>query len=310
MQLSGPQIKQLQQAILKGFDSASLKQLVLFELNEDLGSIVESGPFTDVAFNLIGWANRTGQVELLIRAVQDARPANGELQQIVKQLLRSIATPVAKPVVTPETPQPPVPSAPVKLVPGRDNTAVYISYAWGNEGVDMVDRVYQSLLSDGYDVRRDKHNLSYKGSITEFEQEVGRAACIVVVVSDKSLRSPHCMFELLEIHRNQNFRERVCPIVLADAKIHTLAERLVYVGHWKGEYQRLEEMIKSVGIDVLSADGSFREYQKIRSISQSADELVTTLGDMFAASTNRLESDDFELLKNAIEQQIRRLSKN
>ena len=182
--------------------------------------------------------------------------------------------------------------------------AVFISYAWGNEGVGIVDRAYDSLKADGYDVRRDKQHLSYTGSITEFMKEFGRAACIVVVVSDKSLRSPYCMFELLEIHRNQQFRERICPIVISDAKIHSLTDRSKYLAHWKEECQRLEKLIKEVGIGMVSANGSFREYEKVRDISQNADTLLTILGDMNTATPTRIEANDFELLKQTIDKRL------
>ncbi len=184
--------------------------------------------------------------------------------------------------------------------------AVYISYAWGNEGEGIVDRVYDSLKADGYDIRRDKQHLHYAGSISEFMKEIGRGVCIIVVVSDKSLRSPYCMFELLEIHRNQQFRERICPIVISDAKIHSLTDRLEYVTYWKAEYRRLEKLVKKVGIEVLSSEGSFREYEKFRDISQNTDKLLTMLGDMNSSTPARIEANEFELLKQAISKRMER----
>ena len=182
--------------------------------------------------------------------------------------------------------------------------AVYISYAWGNEGEGIVDRVYDSLKTAGYDVRRDKQHLPYTGNITEFMKEIGRGACIIVVVSDKSLRSPYCMFELLEIYRNQQFCERICPIVVSDAKIHSLEGRLEYVAYWKTEYQRLVKLVKNIGIDVASSNGSFGEYEKIRNISQNADKLLTMLGGKNSSTPTHIEANDFELLKQAVTERI------
>ena len=47
---------------------------------------------------------------------------------------------------------------------------------------------------------------------------------MIVVVSDKYLRSPNCMFELVEIAENQQFHDRVFPIVLVDANIYDPSE--------------------------------------------------------------------------------------
>ncbi len=301
MRLTGPQIQKLQKAILLGFDAAQLKQLTLFQLDTDLDEIVSPGPLAKVVFQLIVWANQGGQVESLINAVRGERSQIQELQLQIGDLLREVAEGGGE-IIEPEKPDDRVGDR----NGGRATPPIYISYAWGNDGEDVVDRVYDSLKADGYDIRRDKHDLAYKGSITEFEKEIGRGACVVVVVSDKSLRSPHCMYELLEIFKNLNFRERIMPIVLQDAKIQKLKDRLGYVQHWQAEYRELEKLIIDVGPGALAADGSFGEYQKIKEIFQHADKLVSILGDMNTATPNHIAADDFELLKSAIEEQIRR----
>jgi len=50
-------------------------------------------------------------------------------------------------------------------------------------------------------------DLGYKGLISEFMQKIRQGDCIVVVVSDKYLKSPFYMYELLEISRNLHFRD-------------------------------------------------------------------------------------------------------
>ena len=49
---------------------------------------------------------------------------------------------------------------------------------------------------DNYEVIRDKHNLEYKGFISDFIGEIGQGKCVVVAISQKYVRSPFCMFEL------------------------------------------------------------------------------------------------------------------
>lgn len=54
---------------------------------------------------------------------------------------------------------------------------------------------------------------------------------IIVVVSDKYLRSPYCMYELFRIYRNcgsnpDRFLKRVVPLILEDARLGTVAQRL------------------------------------------------------------------------------------
>jgi GTPase SAR1 family protein len=92
--------------------------------------------------------------------------------------------------------------------PVQAKPTVYFSYAWGdaNESGESREKIVQDLLAelerDGrFDLKYDKKDVGYRRSIREFEHELGRAERIAVVVSDKYLKSVHCMYELLQIFR-------------------------------------------------------------------------------------------------------------
>ena len=80
--------------------------------------------------------------------------------------------------------------------------AVFISYAWGedtHERETIVNQLDQSLQRRGVTIIRDKRDLGYKGMIRDFMKRIGEGYCVIVVISDKYLRSKNCMFELVEI---------------------------------------------------------------------------------------------------------------
>ena len=116
---------------------------------------------------------------------------------------------------------------------GNYENAVFISYAWGGEREEMVNQIDQALQKRGLKITRDKRDLGYKGSIKQFMEQIGQANCVIVVVSDKYLRSPNCMFELVEIADNKQFHDRIFPIVLADADIYDPVKRIGYVKYWE-----------------------------------------------------------------------------
>src|ERR1041384_1136109 len=92
--------------------------------------------------------------------------------------------------------------------------AVFISYAWGGVREEFVNEIDNALQQRGLKIVRDKRELEYKGSIKEFMERIGHGDCVIVVISDKYLRSPNCMFELVEISDNKQFKGRVFPIIL------------------------------------------------------------------------------------------------
>jgi internalin A len=60
--------------------------------------------------------------------------------------------------------------------------------------------------------------------ISGFMKRIGQADRVIVVLSDKYLRSPYCMTELHTIYRRSNeekeeFLRRIIPLLLGDARI-------------------------------------------------------------------------------------------
>jgi hypothetical protein len=176
---------------------------------------------------------------------------------------------------------------------------IFISYAWGGESERIVNELDTRLLEKGLTVIRDKRDLGFKGKIKEFMQRIGQGHYVVVVISDKYLKSDNCMFELLEIARNGDFYDRIFPIVLADAEIYKPVKRLAYVKHWETEIQELDAAMKEVGAANLQG---FRDeidlYTKIR-------EMIAGLTDVFKNMNTLMpemhEASNFEQLYQALE---------
>src|SRR5687767_14252027 len=124
--------------------------------------------------------------------------------------------------------------------------SVFISYAWGGESEEIVNQIDQALQQRGLKIIRDKRDLGYKGSINAFMERIGQGNCVIVVISDKYLRSPNCMFELVEIAEEKQFHNRVFPLVLSDANIYDPVRRLEYVRHWEVKRAELAQAIKDV----------------------------------------------------------------
>src|SRR5512145_333495 len=111
--------------------------------------------------------------------------------------------------------------------------AVFISYAWKGESEEIVNQIDRALHSRGIKIIRDKRDLGYKGLIHEFMERIGQGSCVIVVISDRYLRSPNCMYELVEIADGKQFHDRIFPVVLKDADIYDPVRRIEYVKYWE-----------------------------------------------------------------------------
>jgi Caspase domain/TIR domain len=179
---------------------------------------------------------------------------------------------------------------------------VFISYAWGNKSEETANQIEQTLEKQGILLIRDKNHLGFKGRIKAFMERIGRGKCVVLIISEKYLKSENCMFELLQIAKNEQFYERIFPIVLDDARIYKPKDRIQYVQYWEHEIQELDQQIRSVSSANLEG---FREdidlYNEIR---QYLPRLTNILKDMNTLTAQIHSESGFAELIKAIAQKL------
>jgi len=78
-----------------------------------------------------------------------------------------------------------------------NNPEVFLSYAWEGESEKIANELDTAFQQKGISLIRDKRNLEFRGSISEFMQRLGKGKAIVAIISKDYLESPYSMFELL-----------------------------------------------------------------------------------------------------------------
>ncbi len=183
---------------------------------------------------------------------------------------------------------------------------IFISYAWGGESEEIADRVDKAFQERGITIVRDKRDAGFKANIKEFMERIGQGKCVITIISEKYLKSPNCMFELVEIAKKGDFYNRIFPIVIEDARIYNPVSRLKYIKHWEDQIQELDTALKEVSAANLQG---FREdidlYTEIRNTIAS---LTNTLRQMNVLTPELHTSSGFEQLYQAIENQINQSS--
>ncbi len=180
--------------------------------------------------------------------------------------------------------------------------SVFISYAWGGESEEIVNQIDQALQEHGLKIIRDKRDLGYKGSISAFMERIGLGNCVIVVISDKYLRSPNCMFELVEIAEGKQFHDRVFPIVLSNAEIYDPVKRLEYVKHWELKREELAQAMKEV--DPANLQGIREDIDLYDRIRDKVSGLTSILKDMNTLTPDLHRDSDFSEIYTGIERRI------
>ncbi len=152
---------------------------------------------------------------------------------------------------------------------------VFLSYNWGS---DATANVVQENLASISNVKRDKNSIKPWGSIKEYMQQIRETDLVIVILSDSYLKSPACMYEIMELLKNKNWLKHSMFLVEESAKdIYKPYGQLQYVKFWIGEEKKLQEGIE--GIDPAYTTLQAEELKKIKLISLHINEFMKTVAD-------------------------------
>lgn len=84
MKLKKNRFKQVFEALLDGYDEASLRIMVKLGLGEELDHLIIGNSFRDVVHGLIRWCEQTGRVSELIEAAYEHNRINEQLEELAK----------------------------------------------------------------------------------------------------------------------------------------------------------------------------------------------------------------------------------
>ena len=182
------------------------------------------------------------------------------------------------------------------------NQQVYISYNWQEDSNEMANQLVQAFAAKGIEIIRDKTHTTYKDSIKNFMRQIGQGKCVVVVISDRYLKSENCMFELVEIARNGDFYKRIFPIILPDARIHKDFERIDYLKYWEDEKAKLQAKYKQ--IDLAKTNSIMATLNLYDEIRDNIDNLTNILKDMNTLNIDLHRQSEFAAMIEAVETKL------
>ncbi len=205
--LTGPQIKQIREALLSAFGSRDeLAMFVREELDVSLAAIAGGDNLRVLVFHLVQWAESTGRVAELLAGAYNQNPGNPAL----KQLRVAAAGWGDLDAAAPSTAAGGTPAAPR---PAPSPTAIDIFLAYSHHDSATMRRLYTDLRGAGWSVWTDEGLEPGTPIWQEAIQEALRQArCLVVVLSPHASKS-HWVNS--EISYTLKLGRRIIP-VLAD----------------------------------------------------------------------------------------------
>jgi internalin A len=195
------------------------------------------------------------------------------------------------------------PDLPPKKIP-----ELFVSYAWGDDSSEdarkrtkVVDLLCETLGQHGWNILRDSNVLRSGELISGFMKRIGLADHVIVVLSDKYLRSPYCMTELHSIYQRslgekEDFLNRIIPLRLADAQIGTWRDRVTYAEYWEAEFKAMEQKFRHL------AEADFALYKAMQEWHNRIGDMLAYVNDKLVPhGFDEIVKDDFAALRQMLE---------
>lgn len=178
----------------------------------------------------------------------------------------------------------------------KKSISIFISYSWNDS--EFVDKIDRELQVYGYKIERDIRDAEYASNIKEFMKRIRKTDYSIILLSDNFLKSENCMREILEFIKDDDYKNRIIPVILDSAKeIWSSDKGIHYTIYWKEREDKFKEQLSK--IDEESKGGYIDDLKHISSVKDSMGEIIKIFRDMkmFDANENHLADNIVSYLK-------------
>lgn len=170
---------------------------------------------------------------------------------------------------------------------------IYISYSWKQPAKSIVKNWLCPVLNQAYITYRiDEEKCGYCHDIEKFEQEIGNADKVIVVIGENYLYSLECMYEFARIIEHGNLQNRLIPVCLDDFE-RSLNEGQQIFQYWKSQEDILNKEIEN---DANSKGLFEKELERIKLIIAHFSEAWHYIRKTNTLTFESLSADNYKLL--------------
>lgn len=154
---------------------------------------------------------------------------------------------------------------------------IFLSYCWKDE--DIVEQIDNNFKSKQIIFQRDKRKIKSWESIKGFMKKIRKSDYAILVISDNYLKSTNCMYEVLEVMKDEGYKDRIITVVLNNVCIYDNLGKAKYIKHWNEEYNKLFKEISGIN-DKESCTSLSEELKKVGDIMRNIGEFISIVSDM------------------------------
>ncbi len=171
-----------------------------------------------------------------------------------------------------------------------DNPIIFISYSHKN--FDLVDKIDKDLSGVGIRLKRDVRDLKPYSGIKEFMKSIKGADFVLIVISDGYLKSRNCLYEVLELIKDDNYKEKIIPIFLDDANIFDIRGKARRIKYWQDEKVNLIRELRE--LDLQNIGDLTEQLRIIDNIASNLSNFMHSVTDLLNVSLTQLQKTGYK----------------
>ncbi|MEK5431604.1 toll/interleukin-1 receptor domain-containing protein [Lysinibacillus sp. FSL R7-0073] len=208
-------------------------------------------------------------------------------------------------------------SVPLQIIE-EDQPKIFISYCWEDKMfADLIDEDFKVM---GYTLTRDIRGLKFKDSIKSFMESIGKHDFVISIISDKYLKSVNCMYEISEVMRLREYKEKMLLVILRDsdvellpkgsdmpvqfaANIYSIEEQINYITYWENKETEYLNMISKITQEISKIQ-PLQELKRVKSISGNMSEFLSDISDWNNTNLFELKESNYEAFIKEIKTKV------
>lgn len=179
---------------------------------------------------------------------------------------------------------------------------VYISYCWEDER--LVDEIDEFLKKEHLVIKRDNRDLKYGASIEEYAKEMRQGKYIICVISSGYLKSINCMYEVVQLLKDDNFvKDKFCPVL-----VDSVSEKVdlspigieKYAAFWEEQIKKQNLVIERISGNVYKNE-QIEHLKKLEEIYRAIRGFLYSIRDSIYIHSSEIEEKGIHILNRLFE---------
>lgn len=176
-----------------------------------------------------------------------------------------------------------------------EKPTVFISYK--RDKSDIVNDL-EEKISGRAEIKRDTKEIGAWESINSFMNSIRKQDFAILVISDNYLKSVACMYEVLQLLKDDDWLNKTMIMLADDINIFGTKEQLQYIKYWNDKYNNITELIKTLPPETVSSQSE--DLKKISRIKDEIGSFLHIISDRNIPAEDVYEQINMRLEKNDV----------